>query len=256
MKNKKTTENNENIKNIENTENNENTDNTVNIENIENTNNTEDTENIENIDNTEDTESIENIEKIKFSDKYKLQKAKFKLSDKIVAYLVTIVILLIVAVPIVIYCINEDILKKSDYVYFKDRPSYIIKNVDQFHLDNYYGNSNTLVVFAASWCKYCVEEQNELNNFIKNNPDKKVIVVSHDHTYEELEKWLKDNNLNWFVIFDKDKTIREDLDPGSNGIPNAYLLDKDGKILGFTKGAKKEIEFFQFYNNEIDIYEN
>jgi len=251
--NEVSTEGIENIDNIENTVDMEKTENTENIDNMENTENTENTDSTE---STEGTESIENTEKIKFADKYKSQKEKFRLSDKIVAYIVTIIILLMVAVPIAIYCINKDVFKKSDYIYLKDRTSYTIQNVDGNFLNNFYGNSNTMVIFMASWCSHCVDEKNELNNFIKNNPDKKVIIVSHDHTYEALEKYLKDSDLNWFVIFDKDKTIRKHIDPGTDGIPSAYLLDKNGKIIGFSKGIRTEVEFNQFYNNEIDIYEN
>jgi|GEM_PF-1876150 len=201
---------------------------------------------------------------------------KIKLSSKYVIYISIIIFLL--SASIIIYCFkddiinkfnyiylknksiniiqndNKDILKKSDYIYLKDRVNYIIQTADENFLNNYYGNDNTMVVFSASWCKYCVEEQNELNNFINNNPEKKVLVVSHDKTYEDLDKYLKDNNLNWFVIFDKDKTIRQNIDPDVNGIPSTYLLNKNGKIIGYSKGVKTETEFLQFYNNEINIY--
>ena len=177
-----------------------------------------------------------------------------KSSDKRIAYLVTFIILLIIAVPILMYCVKNNTFKKSEYTYLKDRPSYIIKNVDENLLKNYYGNDNTMVVFMASWCSHCVAEKNELNNFIKNNPDKKVIVVSHDHTYDALQKYLSDNNLNWFVIFDRDKIIRESIDPGTDGVPCVYLLDKNGKIIGFSRSVTKEVDFYKFYNNEIDIY--
>jgi len=150
--------------------------------------------------------------------------------------------------------VKDNLENNSNYVYLQDRKSYIIRTVSEKFLENYYGNEKTMIVFSASWCKYCVEEQNDLNNFIVNNPETKVIIVSHDDSYESLENYLKTNNFNWFVIFDKEKTIRQHIDPNVNGIPCEYLLDKSGKIIGFSKGAKTEEEFVQFYNNEIDIY--
>lgn len=176
----------------------------------------------------------------------------FKLLNKYVLFLT--IFIFVVLVPILLYCFKDNLFNKSDYIFLKDRENYIIQNVDNNFLDNYYGNENTMVIFSASWCKYCVAEQNELNNFIQNNPDKKVIIVSHDKTYEDLDNYLKTNNFNWFVIFDKDKTIRQHIDPDVNGIPCAYLLNKNGKIIGFAKGEMTESEFLQFYNNEIDIY--
>ncbi|MEG1363538.1 MAG: TlpA disulfide reductase family protein [Clostridia bacterium] len=153
----------------------------------------------------------------------------------------------------IIYYINID---KSDYVYLEDRKSYIIKEADNTFLDKYLSNKKTMVVFTASWCKYCVEEQEELNTFIKENKDKKIIIVSHDKNYEDLEKYLKDNNFNWFVILDKDKTIREHIDPGSSGIPSTYLLDKKKSIISMHKGTLTKDEFNTFFNEEmnVDIY--
>lgn len=186
----------------------------------------------------------------------------FKIARNLFIYLVVFIFFIIVPTLVNYFKNNESnaniSLEKSQtfkYVYLNDRENYIIQNVDNSFLDDYYNDENTMVVFTASWCKYCVEEQNELNNFIINNPDKKVIIVSHDKTYEDLENYLKTNNFNWFVIFDKDKTIRNHIDPGSNGIPSTYLLNKSGKMIGFSIGTKNENEFLQFYNNEINIYD-
>jgi thiol-disulfide isomerase/thioredoxin len=177
---------------------------------------------------------------------------KIKLLDKYVIYIFIFIFLIIV--PILLYYFKNNIFKISDYIYLKNRDNYIVENVDANFLNNYYGNENTMLVFSASWCKYCVKEQDALNSFIENNPDSKVIIISHDKTYEDLINYLNDNSFNWFVIFDKDKTIRNNIDPGSSGIPSTYLLDKNGKIIGYSKGPKTEEEFLQFYNNEIDIY--
>jgi peroxiredoxin len=176
---------------------------------------------------------------------------KIKLSNK---YYIHIAIFLFIVVISILLSSYKNGSSRSKYVYLENRENYIIQNVNEQYLQDYYGNENTMVVFSASWCKYCVEEQKDLNNFIVNNPEKKVIIVSHDDSYENLEKYLKANNFNWFVIFDKDKTIKKHIDPNVNGIPCTYLLDKNGKIIGFSKGVKTEEQFLKFYNNEIDIY--
>lgn len=143
----------------------------------------------------------------------------------------------------------------SKYVYLTNRNSYILQNVNDNLLKNYYKDEKIMVVFFASWCHYCVEEEHELNNFITNNPLKKIIVVSHDKNYEDMENYLKDKNFKWFVIYDKDKKIRTHIDPGISGIPATYLIDTNGKIIGYKKGKLTEEEFLKLYNNEIYIYE-
>lgn len=140
--------------------------------------------------------------------------------------------------------------KYNQYILASKRDSYIINNIDKDLLKKYIGNENCIIVFWASWCSYCVKEAEDLNKFINLNPQIPIIIVSHDTDVLELEKYLKDNEYNWFVIFDKEKTIRENIDIGSSGIPSVYLLNKDLKILNFYKGPLNYEQFLKFYNQE------
>jgi hypothetical protein len=66
-------------------------------------------------------------------------------------------------------------------------------------------------------------------------------VVSHDRNKEDLVKYISDNNLKWFVIFDTNWIIRRELDPQANSVPNTYLLDNKGTIVNHYSG-KMDIE--------------
>lgn len=140
---------------------------------------------------------------------------------------------------------------KKDLTYGKYRNSYVIsenRNLENFVNDD----ANAVVVFWATWCSHCVEEAEDLNRFISSNLGRKIIVVSHDYTKEDLEEYLKEKGYNWFVILDTDKTIREKLDPGSTGIPSSYLVNKDMNILNFHKG-KLNLEQFNSFSNGVEI---
>ena len=140
---------------------------------------------------------------------------------------------------------------KKDLTYGKYRESFVIsenRNLESFVSDD----ANAVVVFWATWCSHCVEEAEDLNRFISSNLGRKIIVVSHDYTKEDLEEYLKEKGYNWFVILDTDKTIREKLDPGSKGIPSSYLVNKDMNILNFHKG-KLNLEQFINFSNGVEI---
>lgn len=140
---------------------------------------------------------------------------------------------------------------KKDLTYGKYRESFVIsenRNLESFVNDD----TNAVVVFWATWCSHCVEEAEDLNRFISSNLGRKIIVVSHDYTKEDLEEYLKEKGYNWFVILDTDKTIREKLDPGSKGIPSSYLVNKDMNILNFHKG-KLNLEQFNSFSNGVEI---
>lgn len=143
--------------------------------------------------------------------------------------------------------------QKHQYIKTSKRTSHVIRTVDETFLDRYVSPSqNTLVVFWASWCPYCVEESEDLNNFMNNNPNIPVVVISSDHSEEELKKYLEEHQYNWYVVLDTEKTIRGKIDPGSKGIPSSYVLDKNQKILTSYKDALTEKQFLSFYHMTFD----
>lgn len=169
---------------------------------------------------------------------------------------IIIILSIVIGVLVILTLIYFLVLKpyfesKKDLTYGKYRESFVIsenRNLESFVNDD----TNAVVVFWATWCSHCVEEAEDLNNFITSNLGRKIIVVSHDYTKEDLEEYLKEKGYNWFVILDTDKTIREKLDPGSKGIPSSYLVNKDMNILNFHKG-KLNLEQFINFSNGVEI---
>lgn len=156
-------------------------------------------------------------------------------------------ILMLLAAFLFIYFKTDIIRQNSNLSIGKFRKSYVItedKNLYN-HLND---KENTLVIFWATWCSYCLDESNDLNEYIKENPYKSIIVVSHDDNKDDVKNYLEENGYNWFVILDSEKTIRENIDPGSKGIPSSYLLDKEGKIINFHKGKLTKDQFISFFN--------
>ena len=169
----------------------------------------------------------------------------------IVIFISIIFIVLIVLTLLFIYFKTDLIKKNIDLTTAKSRKNYII--TDDKNLSNYINkDEKTLVIFWATWCSYCLEESNELNEYIKSNPYKSIIVVSHDDNKDDVVNYLEENGYNWFVILDPEKTIRENIDPGSSGIPSSYLLNSDMNILNFHKGKLSIEQFVSFYN-ELEI---
>lgn len=166
--------------------------------------------------------------------------------------IISIIFILIVIGVFTILYFKTDIFKRNkDITIAKNRKSYVIS--EDKNLSNFTNKDDkTLIVFWATWCSYCVDEAEALNEYISSNPYKSIIIVSHDNNKDDLKNYLEENGYNWFVILDSEKTIRENLEPGSTGIPSSYLLDKEGKIINFHKGKLTTNEFASFFN-EVEI---
>lgn len=140
-------------------------------------------------------------------------------------------------------------LFNNKYIHTKKRDTYIIKNVDDTLINSYISkDNNTLIVFWASWCQACIEESAELNNFINNNPDITVLVVSFDKSFSDLENYLSTTNYNWFIILDPNRKIRQSLDTDTKGIPAAYLINSNLDVIAKDISTMNEEQFLKFYN--------
>lgn len=172
-----------------------------------------------------------------------------KMQSRNILIFTSIAILLILIITCFIIQKKYNFFNNTKYISTNKRKNYIINNVDETLLTNYISKKqNTLIIFWASWCSTCVEEADELNKFITNNPNLPIIIVSHDRELSDLENYLTTKNYKWFVIFDTDKTIRENIDKESKWIPSLYLLDKDLNIISSSTNSMTEEELLNFYN--------
>ena len=184
---------------------------------------------------------------------YNIQKGMVQMSKKLKLILIISLIIIFAIIGIFISKIYINYLKTPRYIKYSSRDSYIINNVDENLLKNYISKKqNTLVIFWASWCPACLNEAEAITNFITNNPDIQTIIVSHDKEYEDLENYLKDNNLKWQVIFDKEKTIRKSIDSESTAIPACFVLNTNQEVLNSHEGLLTENEILDLYNMNFE----
>lgn len=157
-------------------------------------------------------------------------------------------LILITLLLINFFVIHPLMKRKNTPILLKNRTNYLILDEKEIEKQNPISLSkNALLIFWASWCSTCLDEADALNQFILQNPDIPVIIVSHDKQKETLEKYLTHNQYHWFVIYDTEKKIRERIDPESRGIPASYLLTKDGKILSKSDSVMSYEDLINFY---------
>ncbi len=92
--------------------------------------------------------------------------------------------------------------------------------------------------FWASWCPPCLEEADSLNH-LQQDISKRggvVLAISEDEDESAYNKFLRDNNVNFPTYRDPTKKIKASY--GTVMIPEAYLIDRQGRIARKIVGAQ------------------
>lgn len=101
-----------------------------------------------------------------------------------------------------------------------------------------------LLDFWASWCGPCKAEYPALKEAYKRFKDKgfEIISISEDQTKERWEKAIEINGLDWVNLWEE---IGNKADPyliyGINGIPDNFLIDRNGIIIARDLRGKELI---------------
>jgi peroxiredoxin len=98
-----------------------------------------------------------------------------------------------------------------------------------------------LVDFWATWCGPC---KGEVPNVVKvyekyHKQGFEVISISLDRNVDALKSFISAQKMDWNHIFDKDSKLRDKY--GVRGIPQMYVIGRDGKVLSESaRGAELE----------------
>jgi len=95
-----------------------------------------------------------------------------------------------------------------------------------------------VVDFFASWCKSCKKELPLITN-VYNEKIAEVIGINVDKNQEDGEKFIKELELAFPIVYDSDKSLVEAFNP--LGFPAVYYV-KNGQILNVIFGAVEEID--------------
>ena len=111
----------------------------------------------------------------------------------------------------------------------KEAPEFNLKSLKKNNLSNKdFENEILLVNFFASWCIPCIVEHDFLFE-LKKQKEIKIYGLNYKDNIKDLENWL--NKLgNPYTKIGIDKSGLNSIDWGVNGIPESFLIDKDGII--------------------------
>jgi cytochrome c biogenesis protein CcmG, thiol:disulfide interchange protein DsbE len=92
--------------------------------------------------------------------------------------------------------------------------------------------------FWASWCPPCLEEAESLNRLQQDISQKGgvVVAISEDEDADAYQKFIQDNRVNFPTY--RDPTKKTKTMYGTVMIPEAYLIDRQGRLVRKIVGAQ------------------
>lgn len=137
--------------------------------------------------------------------------------------------------------IRHQIVKNDVATEYLNKPAPKAEGIDikgeRFVLDDYKGK-NVIIVFWATWCKYCIDEIPAIIDFqdsLKNKSDTIIVSSILDQDIKKGKLFVKKRELNYRVIMDENNF-------GGNSefnkpfkivnIPSIWVINKEGLVVG------------------------
>lgn len=108
-------------------------------------------------------------------------------------------------------------------------------------------DKNVLLNFWATWCGYCVLEMPDLQKLQEAYKDDLLILtVNVGESKEEVEQFMKDNNLNLTVVLDEKMDVANSY--GIRSYPTTLAINKNGEVVNGYIGMLTYEQMEQLYS--------
>lgn len=139
--------------------------------------------------------------------------------------------------------------------YGQKAPNFTVKGLDgsDIKLSDFAGGKEVVLVFWATWCKYCVEEIPSLNLLQKDMSDEIKVLAVSDEPVDTVKNFIASRKIGYTVAIANGyfKSMGEMyMIPAAQGRPAAMHIGKDGVIKVIYIGSPSLTELKQIVKSK------
>ncbi len=140
--------------------------------------------------------------------------------------------MLFVLLPVVLLNISCTAASSTEGV-GKTAPDFTLSSLkgESVTLSQFRNKKSLLLVFGATWCRYCVDEIPELKEVYSayNDEELKLLYVDIQESERKIEAFVNKHSIPYTVLLDTTGSVANTY--GVRGIPHQLVIDKNGSIL-------------------------
>jgi thiol-disulfide isomerase/thioredoxin len=112
----------------------------------------------------------------------------------------------------------------------------VLANDGMTYTPDYLKGNVVLIMFWATWCPYCRKAMPHMNNLAIEyaNTEFTLLGICGSKDLETWHDYIQQHQLQWPQYWDKDLQMEHLF--GAHGVPNFFLIDKDGYLVAHWVG--------------------
>ncbi len=119
------------------------------------------------------------------------------------------------------------------------------------HTLQMYEGKKVVLTFFATWCKYCIQELQTLQEIHETRDDVVILTVAnpngHDGSIDEIVAWLNEQGFTMPVLFDESGEVFMKYQVSS--FPHSYFVLENGDIYGHAAGYIEKDKIEEIFND-------
>lgn len=135
-------------------------------------------------------------------------------------------------------------------------PDFVLEDTsgNKITLSDFRGKKPVLLVFWATWCKFCDEELPYLNSFFETNKDQlEVFAIVSGEAHWAVKEYIENKGVKFPILLDDKRSVWKKY--LARGTPAHFLVDLEGRVVASIPGFASDYDLKMMFYSPVPYQE-